>query len=255
MIKNTIGASLLALGLIGATSTQAVIVVIENFEVAGNSGVLQTFTHVGYTYINAPHSPVQNAPNSLWAEGTLAETSTSSGVHSLWTPNVTAFNGQMFLAVNGATSLPPGSHVFQRAGILVTGGLNYFFDANLTALFPGVNSGATPDLQFTVQYFTAGNVATGPAAVGFTFSPTVVGTWIPTSLAALAPSNAVTATITLRNSETTPSGNDFGVDYITFDIERQIPGVPEVSTGISAGVFALVGGLIVLRRRKAAQVA
>ncbi len=255
MIKNTIGASLLALGLIGATSTHAVPVVIENFEVQGNgepTGVM-TFTHAGYTYINAPHSPVQNAPNSLWAEGTLAETSTSSGVHSLWTPNVTAFNGQMFLAVNGATQ--PGAVAFQRALIPVVGGLNYFFDANLTALFPGVNAGATADLQFTVQYFTAGNVATGPAAVGLAFSPTVVGTWVPTSLAALAPSNAVTATISLRNSEIAPSGNDFGVDYITFDIERQIPGVPEVSTGISAGVFALVGGLIVLRRRKAAQVA
>ena len=255
MIKNTIGASLLALGLIGATSSQALPVVIENFEAPGNgelSGV-STFTHPGYVYINAPFSPAQNAPNSLWAEGTLAETTSSSGVHSLWVPNVTAFNGNMFLAVNGSTT--PGGIVFQKAGIAVTGGLNYFFDANLTALFPGVNSGATADLQFTVQYFDGSSVATGAAVLGGVFSPTVVGVWVPTSLGALAPSNAVTATISLRNSESAPSGNDFGVDYITFDIERQIPGVPEVSTGISAGVFALVGGLVVLRRRKAAQVA
>ncbi len=254
MIKNTIGASLLTLGLIGATSSQA-LVVIEDFEAAGNgepSGV-STFTHAGYTYINAPFSPVQNAPNSLWAEGTIAETSSSSAVHSLWSPNVSAFQGRMFLAVNGATA--PGATVFQRALIPVVGGLNYFFDANLTALFPGVNAGATADLQFTVQYFAAGNVASGAPIVGGVFTPTVVGAWIPTSLGALAPSNAVTATITLRNSEVAPSGNDFGVDYISFDTERQIPGVPEVSTGISAGVFALVGGLVVLRRRKAAQVA
>lgn len=253
MIKNTIGASLLALGLIGATSSQAAIVVIENFEVQGNgepTGV-QTFTHPGYTYVNTPFSP-NPGPGSLWDEGTLAEVVTSSSVHSLWFPTTTAFNGQMFLAVNGSTT--PGAVSFRRSLIPVVGGQQYFFDSNLTTLFP-TTSAATPDLQFTVQYFTAGNALIGPLVSTAVFTPTVVGLWVPQSLAALAPATAAWATISILNSDTTASGNDFGVDYITFDTERQIPNVPEVSTGISAGAFALVGGLIVLRRRKAAQVA
>ena len=253
MIKNTIGASLLALGLVGATSSQAIPLVIENFEAQGNgepTGV-QTFTHPGYTYVNTPFSP-NPGPGSLWAEGTLAEVVTSSSVHSLWFPTTTAFNGQMFLAVNGSTT--PGQIAFRRSLIPVVAGLQYFFDSNLTALFPTVAS-ATADLTFSVQYFNALNVAVGPAFIGGTTTPTVVGVWIPQSLAALAPIGATTATISLANSDIGASGNDFGVDYITFDTERQVPGVPEVSTGISAGAFALVGGLIVLRRRKSAQVA
>ena len=200
MIKNTIGASLLALGLIGATSSQA-LVVIENFEAPGNgelSGV-STFTHPGYVYINAPFSPAQNAPNSLWAEGTLAETTSSSGVHSLWSPNVTAFNGNMFLAVNGATT--PGAIVFQKAGIAVTGGLNYFFDANLTALFPGVNAGSTADLQFTVQYFAAGNVPSGAAIVGGVFTPNEVGTQTPTTVGEKTPPKKAAPVATLEPSK------------------------------------------------------
>lgn len=253
MIKNTIGASLLALGLVGATSSQAIPLVIENFEAQGNgepTGV-QTFTHPGYTYVNTPFSP-NPGPGSLWAEGTLAEVATSSSVHSLWFPTTTAFNGQMFLAVNGSTT--PGQVSFRRSLIPVVGGQQYFFDSNLTSLFPSV-AAATPDLTFTVQYFNAANVAVGPLFSSSVFSPTAVGVWVPQSVAALAPIGALTATISLLNSDTAASGNDFGVDYITFDTERQVPNVPEVSTGISAGAFALVGGLIVLRRRKAAQVA
>jgi len=255
MIKNTIGASLLALGLIGATSSQALPVVIENFEAAGNgepSGV-STFTHPGYSYVNPPFSS-SPGPGSLWDQGTLAEVATSSSVHSLWFPTTTAFNGQMFLAVNGSTS--GGAVAYRKTLLGVVGGQQYFFDSNLTSLFPSITANR-PDLQFTVQYYSdaLGTVAIGPLFSTAVFTPTAVGVWVPQSVAALAPIGALNATVSILNSDTSASGNDFGVDYITFDTERQTPGVPEVSTGISAGVFALVGGLVVLRRRKAAQVA
>lgn len=253
MIKNTIGASLLALGLIGASSSQAVPLVIENFEVQGNgepSGV-QTFTHPGYTYVN-PSFSSSPGPGSLWASGTVAEVATSTSVHSLWLPTTTAKNGQMFLAVNGSTT--PGQIAYQKSGIAVSGGGTYFFDSWLTSLYPAIPS-AQADLKFTVQYFDSSSLATGPLYSTLSFVPNAVGVWVPKSVSAFAPVGAVTATISLLNNNTVFSGNDFGLDYITFDREGQTPFVPEVSTGISAGVFALVGGLIVLRRRKAAQVA
>ncbi len=261
MIKNSIGASLLALGLVGATSSQAVPLVIENFEVQGNgepSGT-QTFTHPGYTYVNTPFSPNPGV-GSLWGEGTLAEVATSTSVHSLWGPPTTvttsALNGQMFLAVNGSQT--PGAVAFRRSLIPVIGNQQYFFDSNLTSLFPSTIANR-PDLTFTVQFYSdlAGTVTIGPLISSAVFTPTLVGVWVPQSVSAFAQLGALNATVSILNSDTSASGNDFGVDYITFDTQRQVPdpSVPEVSTGISAGVFALVGGLIVLRRRKTAQVA
>ncbi len=252
MNKNTIRVGLLSLGLIGATSSQAAPVVVDDFNTLG-----QTFI-TDYTYVTEPFSNASNQPNNLWPAGTLAEVFNATQVHGLWS-SVTSAPADpaapavdRFLAVNG--SLVGGQKVFERTGIAVTPGLTYFFDSWLTAVFPGISAPATADLQFSIQFLNGAAVPIGAPILGPVTSPIVPNVWVLNSLSGLAPAGAATATITLRNSEATFTGNDFGVDYITFDTERQTP-VPELSTGISAGAFALVGGLIVLRRRKAAQVA
>lgn len=242
--KNSIGAGILslALALVGATSSQAVITVVDNF----NDGVLApAIAGAGYTFINAPGS------SALVPEGTMAEVASSGSVHPLWNSpttlaGVTGDPGGRFLAVNG--SKVSGGLVWQKT-VPVAINTTYFFEGWLATLFNANQA----DLQFRVEFLDGSNTVVATSN-GVVTSPAGVGSWNLYSLTAIN-TTGVNARLSLLNAETAANGNDFGVDYLTFDTERQIPVVPEVSTGVSAGAFALLGGLVVLRRRKAAQVA
>ncbi len=244
MIKNTIGASLLALGLIGASSAQALVVVNGNFE-AGNVG----FTS---TYLYQPPGSGNHPNGNLYPEETYTVDSNpgfshpSVGGSGAWPtfPDHTPGAGTQMLIVNGGNSIT--DIVWQQIVTVVPNALPYFFEAWIA------NVQQASPAQLTFRIIDGVNtINLGPgSAFG---SPN--GVWQGFSGASYVPQNA-NVTLRLVNAQTAAFGNDFAVDDISFETERQIPPqVPEVSTGISAGVFALVGGLVVLRRRKAAQVA
>jgi hypothetical protein len=254
--KSTLAPGLLglALALVGVTSSQAAF--FEGFEAPFVVGT-ETWEHPGVTLV----SPTLVSP----ARDTALFPPSTEGVvgnASLWnvpfwapvTPNANpalGLGGTRFLAVNGHTTLVPISYSKLVDILPLEAGKPFAFSALLTALFSPV---LTPraDVSFQIQYYSdeLGATAVGPLFATPVASPTgAVGVWNRVDLGGTIPATAGSARITIRNFEDDFSGNDTGYDNITLAV------VPELSTGISAGVFALIGGLVVLRRRKAAQAA
>lgn len=251
MIKNTIGVSLLALGLIGASSAQA-LTVIENFNDLNNAtGLISPWTSA-LTTVNGANA------NTLQPAGVLSEVSVAQLAISK--PDWSAvgspmnFEGVGFLAVNGFNPGQPNSPVWETVYSPI-GGFSSGTIYNFEALAKTLSNLEPANLKFQITYLQSDGITVINSGINSLDLQPSFTTWQILGLSLAPTAAAPKVKLTILNSEGVFSGNDFGLDYITFDRDSQTPKVPEVSTGISAGVFALVGGLIVLRRRKAAQVA
>lgn len=186
---------------------------------------IQTFA-TDYTYIAPPFPALQPffGDDILFPEGRLAIVASSADVHGLWaitptTPPPTTPGG-FFLAVNGSKTA--GQIVYQRSGIAVTAGGTYQFQADFASLFDQ----APADLTLTVQFIAADGISVLGTVSTPTIIPTGVATWQTVFLpSGVAPTGSATVRITISNSETAASGNDFGIDNILF-VETIAPPPP-----------------------------
>lgn len=218
LVAGLVGAGLLTAGISSAKA--ATTNVVDNF-----NAQIQTFS-TSYTYIAPPFPALQPffGDDILFPEGRLAIVSSSAQVHGLWalTPTLPppTTPGGFFLAVNGAQVA--GLVVYQRSGIPVTAGGTYQFQADFASLF----NEAPADLDLTVQFLAADGVTVVGSATAPTIIPAGVGLWQTVVLpAGVAPVGATTVRITISNTETAASGNDFGVDNILF-VETIAPPPP-----------------------------
>lgn len=134
--------------------------------------------------------------SSLWNEGTYAVTTNANNVHS----GFTGTGAGNFLVVNGSTN--PGSQVWCQE-VEVTPNTLYNF-SSLVNTVAGVGSPAI--LQFSINGTVIGTPFT---------APTSLNTWEEFN-ASWNSNNSTIAEICIVNQNTTGSGNDFGLDNITF---------------------------------------
>lgn len=135
-------------------------------------------------------------PSSLWSEGTYSITSNASNVH----PNFTGTGAGNFLVVNGATN--PGSQVWCQE-IIVTPNTLYNFSTIVNTV-AGLGNPAL--LQFSINGNTIGAQFTAPSSFN---------TWDEFNATWNSGANT-SAEICIVNQNISGSGNDFGLDNITF---------------------------------------
>ena len=134
--------------------------------------------------------------NSLWSEGTYSVTTNANNVHS----GFTGTGSGNFLVVNGSTN--PGSQVWCQE-VTVTSNTDYNF-STLVNTVAGVGNPAL--LQFSINGNTIGTQFTAPGALN---------TWEEFN-ATWNSGNTTSAEICIVNQNISGSGNDFGIDNITF---------------------------------------
>lgn len=135
-------------------------------------------------------------PTSLWNEGTYAITTNANNVHT----GFTGTGSGNFLVVNGSTN--PGSQVWCQE-VEVTPNTLYNFSSIVNTV-AGVGSPAI--LQFSINGVVIGNPFT---------APTSLNEWEEFNATWNSTTNTI-AEICVVNQNTTGSGNDFGLDNITF---------------------------------------
>ena len=134
--------------------------------------------------------------NSLWSEGTYTVTTNANNVHSGFTGTG---NGD-FLVVNGSTN--PGSQVWCQE-ITVTPNTIYNF-STLVNTVAGIGNPAL--LQFSINGNTIGSQFAAPGSLN---------TWEEFNTTWNS-ANTTIAEICIVNQNISGSGNDFGIDNITF---------------------------------------
>jgi gliding motility-associated-like protein len=133
---------------------------------------------------------------SLWNEGTYSVTSNANNVHS----GFTGTGAGNFLVVNGSTN--PGSQVWCQE-ITVTANTLYNFSTIVNTV-AGVGNPAL--LQFSINGNTIGSQFTAPSSIN---------TWEEFNATWNSGTNT-SAEICIVNQNISGSGNDFGLDNITF---------------------------------------
>lgn len=195
---------------------------------AGNTGFTSDYTY----------SPGGNFSPS---EYTVASNPASWNGNFINAGDHTTGSGLMFIA-NGSTNI--GDVVWQSEVITISELTNYFFEAFVMNVF----ASSPPILTFTVS------LDSGPETTLNTLSvPVQTGVWygLSTNFNSGA---STTATLFLRNAQTTFAGNDFAVDDISLDTSSIVnPGagaVPEPATWAFMILgFAAIGGAM-RRQRK-----
>ena len=197
----------------------------------------------GYTGFTSDYTPVfapGTSPNALQDEGKYAVGTNAASYHSSWasygdhttgTGNYMIVNGAADTTKNvwtsNALALGPGTYTFTA----------YLSSACCNSGFPGTNF--APVLMFTD---TVSGVTVGPATP-FTVSNTGIWNQVTSSFTVAA---GATGTVSLRNSTSAASGNDFGLDDISLE---QTGAVPEPLTwAMMVGGFGLMGAS--MRRRR-----
>jgi len=199
----------------------------------------------GYVYVPQPGSPATgpatSPPYNSYNESTYGVGTNADLYHNLWY-NVTAPGGGNYLVVNGnndgsSSALPTATlplTVWDQS-VTVTANTTYDFSAQATGIYP--SSPAT--LEFLINGTQVGSTLTLNGAVPdwITFS----SNW--------SSGAGGSVTLSIIDTNTVASGNDFGVDHIS------LAAVPELSTwgmmGLGFAGLAFAG----YRSRKAVSVA
>jgi len=197
-------------GCTGTASIQVAdeLVVNGNFS-SGNSG----FT-TGYTYTANVAGNVELYPEGYYGVGTSA-VDYHNNFHGR---DHTTGNGN-FLIVNGSTSVPIKT-IWQET-VTVVPNTDYYF----SAWAMNVNPGSPARLQFEVNGVLVGSVAdlsTAPKPASE--AAVALSNWVRFYSTPMWNSGATTtAIIRIRNLNTDPSGNDFGIDDISFGTLASVP--------------------------------
>ncbi len=179
-------------------------------------------------------TPAWSHPNYTYQANGVPETTeyvvtNSTAFNPNFTTNVTGNNTSQFLAVNGATT---AGQVAWEETLAVVPGATYLFSVDATSLYP-----------------------TSPASLNVTFAPpggsqdlanltSSVPGWTTYGLTYTAGQNT-TVTISIADSDLDASGNDFGLDNISF---TQAGAVSVPLPASTYGGAALFGGLIIARQ-------
>ena len=153
--------------------------------------------------------------NNLWNEGTYNVDYDASLHHTDFIGH--GHNGGNFMIVNGATN--PGANVWTEV-ISVTPNKYYAFSTWVCTLAGQANEVAL--LQFSINGVQIGDVFSAPP---------YINTWLQ-FYELWYSGNSTTATITILNQNTVGSGNDFGLDDISF-CELVLLGAPECTVYVN----------------------
>lgn len=145
----------------------------------------------------------------LWDEGTYTVGSNAQNYHSAFrgAHDHTTGNGN-YMIINGA---PGYNTVVWTENITIEPYTYYVFNTWVTTVCDDANNSALAQLQFSINGSTIGNIFVAPS---FTNSP--YNTWLNFYHLWYNNSAARTATISIVNQNLTESGNDFGLDDISF---------------------------------------
>lgn len=159
----------------------------------GNTGFTSSYTYVG-----------TSGDHALWSEGTYAVGNNASNWHQNFrgSHDHTTGNGN-YMIINGNTN--PGATVWSQ-DILIEPYTYYVFNTWVTT----VCGEPYANLQFSINGSTIGNIFSAPNSYG-EFNP-----WLNFYHLWYNNSSARTATISIVNQNTAQSGNDFGIDDISF---------------------------------------
>ena len=159
----------------------------------GNTGFTSS-----YTYSGTPGG------HALWSEGTYAIGNNANNWHENFqgAHDHTSGNGN-YMIINGNTN--PGAIAWSQ-NITIEPYTYYVFNTWVTT----VCSSPYANLQFSINGSTIGSIFNAPTTYG------VNNTWLNFYYLWYNNSAARTATISIVNQNTTASGNDFGLDDISF---------------------------------------
>lgn len=165
---------------------------------AGNTGF-----NSNYTYCSGTGSQV------LWNEGTYTVGSNAQNYHSSFrgSHDHTTGNGN-YMIINGAAGY---NTVVWTENIAIEPYTYYVFNTWVTTVCDDANNSALAQLQFSINGSTIGNIFTAPS-----FTNSANNTWLNFYHLWYNNSAARTATISIVNQNLTASGNDFGLDDISF---------------------------------------
>ncbi len=163
----------------------------------GNTGFSSS-----YTYISSPSSP--GSYGALTSEGTYAVGNNASNWHNNFqgAHDHTTGNGN-YMIINGNTN--PGATVWSQS-ITIEPYTYYVFNTWVTT----VCASPYANLQFSINNSVIGNVFSAPNS----YSSNNI--WLNFYHLWYNNSSARTATISIVNQTTAASGNDFGIDDISF---------------------------------------
>ena len=222
-----------------ATGAYAATNLITNgdFE-SGNTGFSSD-----YSYILAA------GPSALWGEGTYTVGPNPIDYHSLWADfgDHTTGSGKMMI-INGSTAtFPDGSPkaVWQSTPITLTSGQTYEFTAWVANSCCNASFGASPNALPALTFTTNEGATTRIQNFDFTNANGAAGQWNLIS-ATFTLGATETGQVSLWNSVSAASGNDFALDDISL---TDVGSVPEPATWAMAVIgFGAMGAT--LRRRK-----
>ena len=163
----------------------------------GNTGFTSS-----YTYISNPNTTPSG--HALWNEGTYAIGNNAANWHENFRGSQDHTTGDgNYMIINGNTN--PGAVVWSQ-DITIQPYTYYVFNTWVTTvcLAPYAN------LQFSINGNTIGEIFTAPSTYGDN------NTWLNFYHLWYNNSTARTATISIVNQNTVASGNDFGIDDISF---------------------------------------
>ncbi|MEI7801882.1 MAG: fibronectin type III domain-containing protein, partial [Bacteroidota bacterium] len=152
-----------------------------------------------YAFVNTPYSGGYSSGTGLWPEGKYAVGPDPNFYHPLFFGSGYPSGTGNLMIVNG--SVTPGTKVWGEV-VSVTPNTDYYFSAQISTLVPQ----SPAQLNFSIN-----GLPIGPTLV----APATINNWI--QFYAVWNSGANTAAnIKIINGNTIASGNDFGLDNISF---------------------------------------
>jgi len=128
-------------------------------------------------------------------------------------------DGGWFMAVNGAPNNTKSAIFYQINSITVCPGTKYEFSAWVINLLPKTSSSANPGSEPNISFRVTPNV--GSPVVIATSGPIAYNNtpqWVKVSGTYIAPATATSVTLEVINATAVATGNDLGLDDISFNV-------------------------------------
>lgn len=174
------------------------------------------------------------ASNGLGPEGrysilkSIGDASGGNCIKSDWRGSDHTGDGGYFMAVNGAPSTSVSPIFYQIKRIPVCQGTTYEFSAYVINLLPSTSNAAQPGTQPNISFRVNGTVIANSGPIAYTATPT----WIKVGGTFTATTDSVDLQVV--NATQVASGNDLGIDDISFNVCQSSISVNGPATGVCA---------------------